>query len=310
MAPSAATVGRATGSTGRWQRLRRRYDLEGYLFLAPDLIGTLLFAVGPVFAALALGFFAWDVLTPPRFIGIGNYQELFRDDVFREVLRNTTVFVLGSVPLRTALALLLAIVLNQGIRGVAFFRGAFFLPTITSAVAAAVVWRWIYEPNFGLLNSLLYAIGVAHPPNWLSSPVWAMPALILLSVWQGVGFQMVIFLAGLQGIPAHLYEAAAIDGANAWTRFRHITLPLISPTTFFVVVISIIGSYQVFDQAFILTEGGPGYSTTTIVNYVYNYAFQFFKMGYASAIAWILFLIVFTLTVIQFVLQRRWVHYD
>jgi len=310
MAPSVATAGRRSGPAGRWLRLRRRYDLEGYLFLAPDLLGTLVFSVGPVLAALALGFFAWDILSPPQFVGLGNYQALADDDVFREVLRNTTVFVLGSVPLRTVLALLLAIVLNQGIRGVAFFRGAFFLPTITSAVAAAVVWRWIYEPNFGLLNSFLYAIGVAHPPSWLSSPIWAMPALILLAVWQGIGFQMVIFLAGLQGIPAHLYEAAAIDGANAWTRFRHITLPLISPTTFFVVVISIIGSYQVFDQAFILTEGGPGYATTTLVNYVYIYAFQYFKMGYASAIAWILFLIVFTLTVIQFVLQRRWVHYD
>ena len=310
MAPSVATAGRRSGPAGRWLRLRHRYDLEGYLFLAPDLLGTLVFSVGPVLAALALGFFAWDILSPPQFVGLGNYQALADDDVFREVLRNTTVFVLGSVPLRTVLALLLAIVLNQGIRGVAFFRGAFFLPTITSAVAAAVVWRWIYEPNFGLLNSFLYAIGVAHPPSWLSSPIWAMPALILLAVWQGIGFQMVIFLAGLQGIPAHLYEAAAIDGANAWTRFRHITLPLISPTTFFVVVISIIGSYQVFDQAFILTEGGPGYATTTLVNYVYIYAFQYFKMGYASAIAWILFLIVFTLTVIQFVLQRRWVHYD
>lgn len=298
------------GGRSRWQRLRRRYDLDGYLFLAPDLVGTLLFAVAPVFAALGLGFFAWDVLTAPRFVGLANYQTLANDEVFREVLRNTTVFVLGSVPVRTILALLLAIALNQGIRGVAIFRGAFFLPTITSAVAAAVVWRWIYEPNFGLLNSALYALGVAHPPNWLSSPIWAMPALIILSVWQGIGFQMVIFLAGLQAIPAHLYEAAAIDGANAWTRFRHITLPLISPTTFFVVVISIIGSYQVFDQAFILTEGGPGYATTTLVTYIYTYAFQFFKMGYASAIAWILFLIVLTLTLIQFALQRRWVHYD
>jgi len=214
------------------------------------------------------------------------------------------------VPVRTALALLLAIALNQQLRGVSVFRAAYFLPTITSAVAAATVWRWIYEPNFGLLNSLLYAIGVAHPPAWLSSPAWAMPALILLGVWQGLGFQMVIFLAGLQGIPTHLYEAAAIDGAGWWARFRHITLPLISPTTFFVLIISVIGSYQVFDQAFVLTEGGPGYATTTLVYYIYEYAFQFFKMGYAAAMAWILFAIVFVLTVIQFRIQARWVHYD
>jgi multiple sugar transport system permease protein len=211
---------------------------------------------------------------------------------------------------RTALALLLAIALNQQLRGMHVFRAAYFLPTITSAVAAATVWRWIYEPNFGLLNSLLYAIGVEHPPTWISSPAWAMPALILLGIWQGLGFQMVIFLAGLQGIPAHLYEAAAIDGAGWWARFRHITLPLISPTTFFVLIISVIGSYQVFDQAFVLTEGGPGYATTTLVYYIYEYGFQFFKMGYAAAMAWILFAIVFVLTVIQFRIQARWVHYD
>jgi multiple sugar transport system permease protein len=298
-------------TASRWRTWRRRYDLEGYLFLAPDLVGTLVFAVGPVLAALALGLFAWDILTPPRLIGVDNYRALLLDDpVFRQVLFNTSTYVLGTVPVRTALALLLAIALNQQLRGVSVFRAAYFLPTITSAVAAATVWRWIYEPNFGLLNSLLYAIGVAHPPAWLSSPAWAMPALILLGVWQGLGFQMVIFLAGLQGIPTHLYEAAAIDGAGWWARFRHITLPLISPTTFFVLIISVIGSYQVFDQAFVLTEGGPGYATTTLVYYIYEYAFQFFKMGYAAAMAWILFAIVFVLTVIQFRIQARWVHYD
>ena len=298
-------------AAGGWRTWRRRYDLNGYLFLAPDLIGTLVFAVGPVLAALALGLFAWDVLTPPRFAGLDNYRQLLFDDpVFRQVLLNTTYYVLGTVPLRTVLALLLAIALNQQIRGMSLFRAAFFLPTITSAVAAATVWRWIYEPNFGLLNSVLYTIGIDHPPAWISSATWAMPALILLGVWQGLGFQMVIFLAGLQAIPAHLYEAAAIDGATWWDRFRYITVPLISPTTFFVLVISVIGSYQVFDQAFILTEGGPGYATTTLVYYIYNYAFQFFKMGYAAAIAWVLFAIVFVLTVIQFRLQARWVHYD
>jgi multiple sugar transport system permease protein len=294
-------------SASRWRTWRRRYDLEGYVFLAPDLVGTLVFAVGPVIAALTLGLFAWDILTPPRFVGLENYRGLLLDDpVFRQVLLNTSAYVLGTVPLRTALALLLAIALNQQLRGLSVFRAAYFLPTITSAVAAATVWRWIYEPNFGLLNSLLYAIGVQHPPSWLSSPAWAMPALILLGIWQGLGFQMVIFLAGLQGIPTHLYEAAAIDGAGWWARFRHITLP----TTFFVVIISVIGSYQVFDQAFVLTEGGPGYATTTLVYYIYEYAFQFFKMGYAAAMAWILFAIVFVLTVLQFRLQARWVHYD
>jgi multiple sugar transport system permease protein len=309
--PPALRLPSARSWSGRLRAWRRRYDLEGYVFLAPDLVGTLVFLIGPVVAALALGFFAWDILTPPRFVGLENYQRLlFEDPIFQQVLGNTTSYVLGTVPVRTALALLLALALNQAIRGAGFFRAAFFLPTITSGVAAALVWRWIYEPNFGLLNSFLYGLGVPSPPNWLSSPTWAMPALIILGIWQGLGFQMVIFLAGLQSIPAHLYEAASIDGANWWGRFRHVTLPLISPTTFFVLVISIIGSYQVFDQALILNEGGPGYATTTLVLYIYNHAFQFFSMGYAAAIAWVLFSIVFILTVIQFRLQRRWVHYE
>lgn len=290
---------------------RRSYDLEGYLFLAPDLGGTLIFAIIPVIASLVLSFFAWDILTTPRFRGLENYRQLLlHDPIFLQVLGNTTYYVLGTVPARTVLALLLAIALNQQLRGVSLFRAAYFLPTITSGVAAALVWRWIFNSDFGLLNSFLYLIGVADPPQWLNSPIWAMPALIVVAIWQGLGFQMLVFLAGLQAIPRHLYEAASIDGANWWGRFWYVTVPLISPTTFFVLIISIIGSYQVFDQAFILNEGGPGYATTTLVYYVYNYAFQFFKMGYAAAIAWILFVIIFILTVVQFRLQRRWVHYD
>lgn len=306
VAPPAARP--RSGRPGAW---RRRYDLGAYLFLAPDLVGTLVFAVGPVAAALALSFFSWDILTPATFVGLENYRRLLFDDpIFRQVLGNTTIYVLGSVPVRTALALLLAIILNQRLPASHFFRAAFYIPTITSAVAAALVWRWIYDPNFGLLNSVLYDLGVSDPPSWLSDARWAMPALIILGIWQGLGFQIVIFMAGLQGIPAHLYEAASIDGAGAWRRFRHITLPLISPTTFFVLVISVIGSYQVFDQAFILTEGGPGYATTTLVYYIYTNAFEFFQMGYAAAIAWVMFVIVFILTLVQFRMQQRWVHYE
>ena len=307
---AAQAAVRTAPASGRLAAWRRRYDLEGYLFLAPDLIGTLIFAVGAVLASLALSFFAWDLLTRPKFIGIQNYVALLHDPVFGQVLWNTTYYVLGTVPIRTVLALLLAIALNQHLRGISVFRAAYYLPTITSGVAAALVFRWIFNGDFGLLNGFLYAIGVQNPPNWLSSPVWAMPALILLGIWQGIGFQMVIFLAGLQAIPRHLYEAAAIDGAGWWGRFRHVTVPLISPTTFFVLIISLIGSYQVFDQAYILNGGGPGYATTTLVYYVYTYAFQFFKMGYAAAVAWVLFIIVFLLTVLQLRLQRRWVHYE
>jgi multiple sugar transport system permease protein len=301
---------RSASAGDRFRAWRRRYDLEGYLFLAPDLIGTLVFAVGAVLASLALSFLAWDLLTAPKVVGVQNYIALLHDRVFWQILGNTTYYVLGTVPVRTVLALLLAIALNQQLRGIAIFRAAYYLPTITSGVAAALVFRWIFNGDFGLLNGFLYAIGVPNPPNWLASPVWAMPALILLGIWQGIGFQMVIFLAGLQAIPRHLYEAASIDGANWWGRFRHVTVPLISPTTFFVLIISLIGSYQVFDQAYILNGGGPGYATTTLVYYVYTYAFQFFKMGYAAAIAWVLFIIVFILTVIQLRLQNRWVHYE
>jgi multiple sugar transport system permease protein len=291
-------------------RLRRRTTVAAYGFLLPNLAGFLVFTFLPVLAALLISFTNWDLLRPPEWVGFANYERLVTDTTFHRVLRNTTVYVLGTVPIQMALALLVAMALNQRIPGRTFFRAAYFMPVVASTVAVALVWRWIFHADFGLLNSALYMIGVSDPPNWLSSTRWALPAIIIMSIWQQVGFSMVLFLAGLQGVPQHLYEAAKIDGASQWDRFVHITIPMLSSTTFFVLVISVINSFQVFDQAFIMTEGGPANATNTIVFNIYRYAFQFFQMGYAASMAWVLFAIIFVVTVVQFRYQRQWVHYD
>jgi len=244
------------------------------------------------------------------FVGLQNYvQLLVEDQIFRQVLRNTAYYVLGTVPAGLVLSLLLALAMNARIRGITLFRAIFFIPVISSSVAVAMMWRWLFNSDFGLINVGLAALGLPAIP-WLSSTAWAMPAVIIMAIWKNLGYNMVIFLAGLQGIPQELYEAAAIDGAGGVARFRHITLPMLAPTTFFILVISVIGSFQVFDLAFILTAGGPGNATNTIVMYIYNQAFQFFHMGYAAAIAWLLFIIIFTITLLQMRLQKRWVYYE
>lgn len=290
--------------------LRRRETLAAYGFLLPNLIGFLIFTLLPVVAALLISLTDWNLLQPPKWVGLKNFATLAQDPLFRKVLGNTAIYVLGTVPVQMILALLVAMALNQGLPGTLFFRAAFFMPVVTSAVAIALVWRWIYNADFGVLNSFLYMLGVSDPPNWLTSTRWALPSVMIMSVWQQIGFSMVLFLAGLQGVPEHLYEAARIDGAGPFQRFLFITVPMLTPTTFFVFVINIINSFQVFDQAFIMTGGGPANATNTIVYNIYQNAFQFFKMGYAAAMAWVLFAIIFIVTVVQFRLQSRWVHYE
>ncbi len=290
--------------------LRRRETWAAYSFLLPNLLGFVVFTFLPVFAALLISLTDWNLLQPPKWVGLKNFVTLAQDPLFRKVLGNTAVYVLGTVPVQMVLALLVAMALNQSIPGTLFFRAAFFMPVVTSAVAIALVWRWIYNADFGVLNSMLYMIGINDPPHWLTSTKWALPSIMIMSVWQQIGFSMVLFLAGLQGVPEHLYEAARIDGAGPFQRFLFITIPMLTPTTFFVFVINIINSFQVFDQAFIMTSGGPANATNTIVYNIYQNAFQFFKMGYAAAMAWVLFAIIFIVTVVQFRLQRRWVHYD
>ena len=294
----------------RGNALRRRETLAAYGFLLPNLIGFLIFTLLPVVAALLISLTDWNLLQPPKWVGLKNFATLAQDPLFRKVLGNTAIYVLGTVPVQMILALLVAMALNQGLPGTLFFRAAFFMPVVTSAVAIALVWRWIYNADFGVLNSFLYMLGVSDPPNWLTSTRWALPSVMIMSVWQQIGFSMVLFLAGLQGVPEHLYEAARIDGAGPFQRFLFITVPMLTPTTFFVFVINIINSFQVFDQAFIMTGGGPANATNTIVYNIYQNAFQFFKMGYAAAMAWVLFAIIFIVTVVQFRLQSRWVHYE
>jgi multiple sugar transport system permease protein len=286
----------------------RRSALAGYLFILPNVVGFLVFSAVPVLGALAISLLDCDMLGPPRFVGLANYARLLgRDALFRQVLANTVYYVLGTVPIGLVLGLVLALAMNARVPGIGFFRAVFFMPVIASSVAVAMVWRWLYNRDFGLIDAVLAGLGLPAIP-WLSSTEWAMPAVIVLAVWKHLGFNMVLYLAGLQSVPQPLYEAAAIDGANAWQRLRHVTLPALAPTTFFVLVISIIGSFQVFDLAFVLTSGGPANVTTTVVMYVYAQAFQLFDMGYAAAVAWLLFGIVLAVTLVQWRLQRRWVH--
>jgi len=311
MATTASTEARPTALARKgFGPLQRQESLTAYLFLLPNIIGFLVFSSIPVVVTFTISLLDWDLIRTPRFVGFDNYVRLLTaDPLFGKILANTAYYVVGTVPAGVILSLLLALAMNSNVRGIWFFRALFFIPVITSSVAVALMWRWLFNTNFGLINIALVSVGLPAVP-WLSSTAWAMPAVIIMAVWKSLGYNMLIFLAGLQGIPQQLYEAAAIDGATGWHRFRYITVPMLAPTTFFVLIISIIGSFQVFDLAFILTKGGPGDATNTIVMYIYNQAFQYFQMGYAAAIAWVLFAIIFGITLLQTWLQKRWVHYE
>uniref|UniRef100_A0A540VLY4 Sugar ABC transporter permease n=2 Tax=Litorilinea aerophila TaxID=1204385 RepID=A0A540VLY4_9CHLR len=292
-----------------WFRLSNNEHFVGYIFIAPLLVGLLVFTYGPVLAAFGLSFTKGDYISTPKWIGLDNYRALLQDELFWKSLWNTVYYVVGVVPLGIVLSLLLALAMNQKLRGIVFYRSIFFLPTITSSVAISLMWLWIYNPEFGVLNFLLRLVGVKGPA-WLSTPEWAMPAVIIMAVWRGLGYNMLIFLAGLQGIPEVYYEAAEIDGAGGWAKFRYITVPLLSPTTFMLLILGLIGAFQVFEYTYVMTGGGPLYSTLTMVLYVYTNAFRFFEMGYASALAYVLFFILLGLTLVQFKYQDRWVHYE
>ena len=294
---------------------RRREIRAAFLFLLPNVVGFLVFMVGPLLASLGFSLLDWNLLSAPDVVWLGNYLELFRDAEFWRSLRATFYYLVGSVPLGLVLSLALALALNQRIRGIRFFRTVYFIPVVSSMVAVALMWRWMYNPTSGILNYMLNETFAflrlpLRAPDWLQSPVWAMPAIILMSVWKGMGYNMVLFLAGLQGIPRHLYEAAEIDGASNQRQFWTITLPLLTPTTFFVLIMSIIGSFQVFEQAYIMTQGGPVRSTVTTVYYIYENGFEWHKMGYASAVAWVLFALILGVTLIQWRTQERWVFYE
>lgn len=279
------------------------------IFVSPSLAGLAAFRVIPILASFGLTFYEWDLLTPPQLVGLGNFQRLIHDQNFWAALAHTLYFIGGYVPLVMVIALGVAMLLNQKLKGVVLFRAAFFIPVVSAWVAVALLWKWIFNPRFGIVNYLLGLVGI-HGPAWLFDPQWAMPAIIIASVWKDIGFVMVMLLAGLQGIPAGYYDAAAIDGAGGWQCFRYITLPLLSPTTFFALIISLINSFQVFDQVWIMTGGGPAGATNVLVGQIVKNAFEYSRMGYAAALSWSLFLLVFAATVFQMRLQRRWVTYD
>ena len=304
-----ATVGVSRGSPEPRRPKRDRESLVAWLFLSPSLIGFVIFTAGPVVAAAVISLLDWNLFSPPTFAGLDNFARLGSDSTFWTSLGNTAYFTFASVPLTIVVSLALALLLNQGVKRIAVFRSLLLLPYATITVAVAFVWIWLYIPTGGLVNAFLGLFGV-DGPSWLISDGWAMPALILMSVWKGFGFGMVVFLAGLQAIPQQLYEAAKIDGSSSRQSFWHITIPMLSPSFFFVTVTSIISSFQVFDQAYVMTNGGPGTSTTTLVMNIYRTGFENYDEGYASAQSLVLFVFIAVITGVQFVLQRRLVHYD
>ena len=283
--------------TGRW---------TPYLFIAPMMVGLTVFRFGPLAVAAYTSFTKWDIRTAPEWVGLANYRELWGSDLFWQVVRNSILFSVIFVPGVMVCSLALAVLLNRKARGIAFFRAAYFLPWITTMVAVAFVWRWIFTPRFGILNHFLTTyVGVDDPPAWLAETRWALPALAVVSIWKALGFQMMIFLAGLQSIPGELYEAAELDGASRWQQFREVTFPMLSPVTFFVFIITFIDSFKTFEVTFALTGGGPNNSSETLAFSIFRNAFRFGRMGFASAQAMILMAAVSALAAISFWLQAR-----
>ena len=292
------------------RRRRMKQNLEGWLFISPIMLGVLMFYVVPILSSLYTSFTNADGFTPSRWVGTANYVRMFtRDQFFTDSLRNTFIYVFGHIPLTLGVALGLALLCNRPMRGVVFFRTAYFVPVITNVVAISLVWNYFFLPRIGPLNWFLGLLGIPGP-GWLDSTFWAMPAVIIVSVWFGVGFPMVILLAGLQNIPELYYDAARVDGASAWARFRYITLPLLTPTLFFLTITQFISSFQVFGIIYVMTSGGPGNATAVYIYYLFQNAFQQSRMGYASAMAWVLFIVIATITIIQWKLQKKWVIYD
>ena len=293
------------GPVRSWRRLIYQQKYAGYVFIAPSLIFLFVFVVLPIFAALYLSFTQYNLLKPPKLIGLENYQALLTDDRFVHSIANTLVFALGTIPTGTALALLFALFVNEKIRGITFFRTAFYMPVVTSFVAVSLIWLLLYDPSVGVLNYLLQLVGLPRS-EWLQSPQTSLLSIIVFTVWKNIGYNMVIYLAGLQGIPDHLYEAAEIDGAGNWDKFWSVTVPLLQPTTFFVVVVWFIGALQMFIQVLILTQGGPLDSAITVVYLVYSNAFEYLKMGYAAAMSFVLFIFIGPITY----LNTRSLSYD
>lgn len=286
-----------------------RPQICGYIFIAPWFLGFVVWTLVPFLASIYLSTVKWSMFGTPKFLGLGNYQKMFTDDVrYTSALVNTFIYVLTSVPLKQVIALTIAMLLNQKLRGIYIYRTVFYLPSVTAGVATAILWSQVFGYRMGILNAILNKVGIESQP-WLTSIKTALPTLIFISLWN-VGSIFIIYLAGLQGVPTHFYEAAEVDGASEWQKFLKITVPLITPTIFFNVVMGFIGSFKVFTQAFIMTGGGPADRTLFYVLYLYYHAFEYFRMGYASAMAWVLFIIIMIFTLTQVFLSRKWVYYE
>ena len=283
--------------------INKNDGLTALIFILPAVLGTLIFIVIPVFFSFSLSFVDWDLLSPMKFVGLSNFKDVLTDSKFVQVLINTFVFAIASSVFAVIIPLVLACILNTKIRGSNFYKTAYFLPFITPMIVIAIVWQWVFDPNIGLLNQILHT----HI-KWLYDVRFAMPALIAVSVWKLIGYNMIIFLSGLSTINQEVLEAAKIDGANSWQVFKNVTVPLLSPTIFFVIVITSISSFQVFDLIYVMTQGGPDNSTMVLVYSIYKYAFEYFDVGKASAIAYILFAIIFVLVLCQWKLRKKMVY--
>ena len=282
-----------------------------YLFIMPMILGLMLFRFGPIVASFIISFTRWRGTIAPQFIGLGNYSELFASEAFWEVMANTVMFAVFFVPSTMVLGLLLALLVNQKLPGIALFRGMYYLPAITSMVAVALVWNWIFQGRYGVINYVLRSqFGIMRPPNWLADGDTALMVLIIVSTWKSLGFPMMIFLAGLKAIPNQLYDAARIDGASSFQMFWRITLPLLTPVTFFVLIITIFDSFSTFEVTLAMTGGGPLFASTTLPFYIYNNAFNFSRYGFSSAAAYVLTILVIIITALNFWYRQRWVQKD
>ena len=280
-----------------------------YAFLLPNIVGFLLFTFIPVVMSLWLSLVSWNGFNEKTFVGLENFRTIWSDETFRISLKNTLLYSIMFVPSSLILSLAVSVALNNGIRGVKAFRTMYFLPYITATIACAAVWQLIFHPTMGPINNFLRALGMSEPPSWLGSSKWALTSVTIVSVWKQMGYYIVIFLAGLQGVPRDLYEAADLDGANGWQKFINVTAPMLSPVIFFASIMAVINSFKIFDMVYSLTDGGPGRATNVLVYAIYTEAFRKYRFGSASAMAYVLFAIIMIVTLIQFRGQKKWVNY-
>jgi len=284
--------------------------IAGYLFISPWWIGFLIFTVGSLIASFALSFTEWNLIKPPRFVGLQNYIDLLKDELFWQALKVTTIYSLGRVPLGIIIGLAAALLLNQKVRLQSFWRVVYYMPVVLPAVAVSMLWLWIFNPQYGVLNGLLWDLFRIQGPAWIQDETWVLPSLMMMAVWGMLGRNMIVYLSGLNSIAGDLYEVADIDGASSWMKFWKITLPMLSPIIFFNLVMGLIDSFKLFTQAYVMTEGGPRNASLFYVYYLYQHAFKWFHMGYASALAWVFLFVVMALTLVVFRSSKTWVYYE